>query len=46
LALETLVEEITSPELRKLGREVAPIIDRLEGLVAEYKVAQAARKQP
>ncbi|KAA0214254.1 lysine--tRNA ligase [bacterium] len=46
LALETLVEEITSPELRKLGREVAPIIDRLEGLVAEFKVAQAARKQP
>ncbi len=44
LAVETLVEELTSPELRKLGKEVAPIIGRLEGLVAEFKVAQGAKK--
>jgi lysyl-tRNA synthetase class 2 len=44
LAVETLIEEISSPELRKLGKEVAPIMGRLEGLVAEFKVAQGAKK--
>lgn len=44
LAVETLIEEISSPELRKLGKEVEPIIGRLEGLVAEFKVAQGAKK--
>ena len=43
LALETLVEEISSPELRKLGKDVAPIIARLEGLVAEFRVAQPGK---